>query len=375
MSRRINMKNKTHKEQMKHKETFKFKKVHIISALVVVIIIALVITGISIYNSIDKTVITVDGEKITQKELVRVMQEKEEEVYSYFKTKYKVDTTNANFWYGSFGESKEIPIEYLKKISTDGVIKIKMQQIMAKEYGLKDDISYETFLEDYKKEYQRRQDPNEKVVGVRTIQVLNYFNEVFKTLQENLKTKLIEKNALVIDEKDTLAYYQAEKESKFKKQDYLHIQYVSCNLQQVLADKKEKIADHKDNIIKKLNEIKVSIEKGKDPETVCKEMTDSSYVFRYVDEKMDQEYIGRDYEGYKVLSKIVTDAPIGKYMDAALYEDDSRIMIVKLIERRDEGYTSFEEAKDMINDVVISENKYYELVDKRVSQAKIVKNA
>ena len=81
----------------------------------------------------------VDVHIISSSEFKNFMNRNRAMIYNYFYENYK-DVDSADFWTRKFGD--ETPIERLKKVTLNECVRIKIQQILAKEKKLIDDISF-----------------------------------------------------------------------------------------------------------------------------------------------------------------------------------------------------------------------------------------
>ncbi|MCD6288677.1 MAG: peptidyl-prolyl cis-trans isomerase [Candidatus Hydrogenedentes bacterium] len=112
--------------------------------------------GTSVHNAdAGNVVATVNGEPVTVPEFRRFMLKNRSRVFSYFARKYG-ETEQKGFWNRTIGG--ETPIDRLRRIAMDECVRVKVQQIYAREKGVIDKISYAAFLEQLKKENQRRKD-------------------------------------------------------------------------------------------------------------------------------------------------------------------------------------------------------------------------
>lgn len=135
----------------------------------------------------------VNGYPIYNEEFQQRVNEKKAEVFNYFSKKYKVEDSRT-FWSTSF--EGEVPNEMVRKKAFDECIRIKVQQIWAKDQGLIKDISYRTFLKDLKTENRRRTKAlknNEIIYGPEQYGEVEYFSYRFINLVIKLKEKLSEK--------------------------------------------------------------------------------------------------------------------------------------------------------------------------------------
>ena len=120
--------------------------------------ITVAILGIIKYmnnNSGDNlTVATVNSEPISVREFKRQLAQKSSDIYTYFREKHGVVGDSKDFWTTSYGG--EVPIDMARDKTLKECVNVKAQQILAKQNGILNDISYAAFLSDLSKENRRR---------------------------------------------------------------------------------------------------------------------------------------------------------------------------------------------------------------------------
>lgn len=75
------------------------------------------------------------------------------QVASDFKVRFDADASPA-FWTASY--EGEVPMEKAKQMALEQVKRVKTEQLLARQYGLLDDLSYSAFLDQWRKENERR---------------------------------------------------------------------------------------------------------------------------------------------------------------------------------------------------------------------------
>jgi hypothetical protein len=333
------------------------------------------IFGYNFFNSGDRTALIVDGEVVTQSELSRVMKDKEVDAISYFSKTYNATTANTdNFWFTQFGDNKETPLSYLKQISADEAARIKIKQIKARSYGLIQDITYKTFLQDFQTEKIARQDPNNKVAGVRNITEVYYFTEVFTKLEDRLKQSLSDDGTIKVPADTSTAYYKANIDS-YKLNDNMVLDMVSGTLKDPSRKDDTKLfPDYTDQekaqISSDIDKITKAITNGADPTATCTKFTDAStvYSYSYFEMTMDQEFIGRDIDSYQMYAGLVANAKVGAWNPAQFYTQIG-INSLMLKSRDVQGYTSYQDALPQLESI-LSGQLYEKYFDDQLAQYK-----
>jgi hypothetical protein len=193
----------------------------------------------------DDTVLTINGEPVSIAEYLHIMSGERANVFSYFSQKYGAKDSG-DFWTSSF--NGEVPVNKLKQNTIDKLKKIKTEQSLMKLYGITDDISYPCFLEDLRKENERRRvavSKNLPIYGPIQYDENIYFEYLHSERTEKLKHILSGKE-LFISEADIKKYYDQNKEIIFRKPDNLSGKKItspdSNNIEKIGTKKGEKEA-------------------------------------------------------------------------------------------------------------------------------------
>ncbi|MCX7708971.1 MAG: right-handed parallel beta-helix repeat-containing protein [Clostridia bacterium] len=147
----------------------------------------------------DTVVARVSGYPVYARELRQRMEGRRADVYGYILNKYGAQDSE-NFWRTSF--DGEIPGEIVKKAAMEESIRIKVQQILARENGILKDDSYLAFLNELEKENERRKDAikgKQIIYGPEEYGEAEFFSYAFSNMVIRLKEKL-NKNELLVPE-------------------------------------------------------------------------------------------------------------------------------------------------------------------------------
>lgn len=150
----------------------------------------------------------VNGVIIPVREFRQQMLKNRLEVIIYFKQKRGVDVTS-EFWNSSYDGEK--PVEMLKKTTLNQLIKIKVEQLLAKREGLIKQIKYTSFLKHLEKENRKRKKDyaeNRVIFGPEQYGEAQYYDYLHSNMVIKLKKKLASKE-LSITENDIKRYYEA----------------------------------------------------------------------------------------------------------------------------------------------------------------------
>ncbi len=137
-----------------------------------------------------ETVVYVNGSPIVFAELKIVSEGFQSEVVTYFYNTYGVEQSES-FWNDEHGG--ETPNERFFKLVLDEAVRLKTEQLIMVDYGVTDDISYETYYNSFVTENKRRLkalENNEIIYGPKQYSLKNYFDYVHNN-------RLIELKALI----------------------------------------------------------------------------------------------------------------------------------------------------------------------------------
>jgi hypothetical protein len=149
-------------------------------------------------------------------------------VYNQFSQKYTNQTADG-FWETSF-ENDKVPSEVLKRKALDESIRIITQQILARNKGLLEDISYSGFLNRLNSLNESRKQTviNKKVIyGPIEYTESEYFDYLLSLDIIALKEKLARED-FDISENNIRAFYNSNKNELYRKRDSMNVvQYYS----------------------------------------------------------------------------------------------------------------------------------------------------
>lgn len=160
------------------------------------------------------TVLTINSEPVSWAEFNLVMSGLRVRVYTYFQSKFDF-TENENFWETEY--SGEIPGKKLIDETINALKRIKIEQILMKEEGIVDDISFTDFIKELKNENARRK---KAIANKTSIYGPTEFNEKiyyeFLQMERSEKLKIrMSGSKLHFSEDDIRNYYNNNKDTKF----------------------------------------------------------------------------------------------------------------------------------------------------------------
>jgi hypothetical protein len=312
------------------------------------------------HNSSDNRVIaTVNNEPVSVGEFKLQVKKNKALVSGYFKGKYNANDSK-DFW--TTGFDGEVPVEKLKRDSLDSCILMKVQQMMAMEKGLLQDITYGKFLRELQAENRKRKDylkNNRVFYGPEQYDKESYYNVVTGNMVSDLK-KLLTKD-MQLDDERMWKYYEAFKDKLFKKQDTIRVYTIySAYLSGEKGSKAE--------VEKLMTDIKDSLDKGMDVKAAVEPYNGKVKV---------EEQIFDSKSGHKdsIMTPVLFSEAIrlfpGQLSD--VFEENGAVFLVKCMDRKSNGYQSFEDSKDRIQQELVEE-EYGKRVQNRVNAVSVVIN-
>ena len=161
----------------------------------------------------DTVVATVDGEPIVFAELCFAAGDIRSDVISYFYNTYSAEQTE-NFWQSEF--NGENPNSRLYSLTFEEAVRIKTEQLMMREYGIADDLSYKSFYDSFMAENKRRAkaiENDEIIYGPKQYTEISYFEYIHNNRLLKLKAAINKK----ISGGDELDYSGENFDSEYQK--------------------------------------------------------------------------------------------------------------------------------------------------------------
>lgn len=187
------------------------------SMLIVLIAGALSLGNMPALNPADKTAFTIDNYDVSESEFQAFLQSNKALTTSYFKRTYNADY-DKDFWAASF--NGENPLEYAKQKAMDELVKVKMEQIILKENGILNDISYEAFLKSYDHENKDRAEKaanNQPIYGPKKYGKAEYYSYYQSMNVQKLIDKWAKEAQSTLPDQELKLYYDKVKQQYFHK--------------------------------------------------------------------------------------------------------------------------------------------------------------
>jgi hypothetical protein len=290
-----------------HKKNTGYPKTIIIcSALFIIIIGSIIFWAIKNTQS-DRVVALVNREPISELEFKPRFIQNRAYVYDYFKRKYG-GSDNQKFWDTSY--DGETPLKVARVKTLNECVKIKVQQILAKQKGIVRDISYRGFLAALKQENLRRKETVKQgrpIYGPRQYGESEYYQYLFENMALRLKEVLAAQELKVTDQQIE-EYYQQTKDVKFRKEDFIKIQKWSVSY----TDKGREIAKREEvqSIMKQIRDGLLKGEKFEEITRTCK--LKNPLKLNYSEQVMDSNTGRFDSRNNPILRSVATQTETGR---------------------------------------------------------------
>lgn len=141
-------------------------------------------------------------------ELVFYMRRSSDVVIAIAEEKYGLDGTTENFWNEPMGDTT--PIRHLQETAQKEIIRQKVMQISAKEYGIDSPLTYEEQQSDWKKDNEdrhKKEQAGELVYGATLRPFYTYLTIVLSEVEKEYKSKLVKDGIIKVSEQELKKYY------------------------------------------------------------------------------------------------------------------------------------------------------------------------
>lgn len=331
------------------------------------ICLVLVFLGIGVYMS-RSYIAKVNEEAVSYAEFKQQISLNRANVLNYFNQKYGVQDSKS-FWTSSFGG--EVPLEVLKQKALNECVKIKLQEILAREKGVITDVSYDSFLEGLKAENAKRSNAaknHEPVYGPLRLDENGYLNYFLGNMIMKLKEKLAE-NELKASEDELQSYYRSVKDKLYKYEDTVRISVIKLAFG---ADGKKVNTEEKKQKLKEIQAIEDRLKNGEDFDQVIKDAVEGGIKgLSKVDRTLDKDTARNDFKTEPVLMDAIKNIMPGGI--SGMFEENSAFIIVKCLDRKGGGYKNFDEIKGSVASAYVN-MKYDELIEGLIKDANVKVN-
>jgi parvulin-like peptidyl-prolyl isomerase len=312
----------------------------------------------------DPVVATVTNEPITVQEFKRAMRWKRAETALYFQTKYGAQD-ESKLWTSSYGG--ESPLQVLKAKALDAAVSVKIQQLLAKQKGIIQDVSYAAFEKDLKLENERRAKAltnKQAIYGPVQFEADAYFDYQFANLVTKLKEKL-QGNEIQASDQQLQAHYEATKDQLYRKDGEVVVEKIA--LPYVDADGTIS-AVKKEDAEQKITQAKARLDGGASFEKLAEAYNETdSDKKSYGKQVLGSSTVRGEQDGEKLLEEAGKLA-IGQA--SGIFETNHTYYLIKCIDKTEAGYQAFDEVKESVR-LDYGKKSYDALIDRKAKDAKL----
>ncbi|MDF2986809.1 MAG: hypothetical protein K0R50_2319 [Eubacterium sp.] len=305
---------------------------------------------------------TVNGEPISIDLFKSKLQSESSNTYDYFYRKYGAKDSE-NFW--TTGYHGEIPIEYARKNALNKCIEILVQQKLAKNKGVVEDISYAAFLKDLEKENTRRReavDKGEIIYGPVRYSEKDYFDYTFSNMVISLKEQLRTNEFALTEDEVKKLYYQKKNSFNFinKKVLKIYIPYVSGSKSSSSGEEKQRMEDA-------LKGIKQQLLPGKD----MAGLNGSHKGVKVKEIILDNKFTKQQYLETAGSREAANNLKAGEISD--FYEEDGALCMLKVLSSSQAEFPDLEKLEAAIKAEAV-DRKYEKLITDLIKSANVQVN-
>jgi hypothetical protein len=304
----------------------------------------------------------VNGEPISARLFQRRLVRSRSLAYRHFRQQYGAEES-ADFWTTS--HEGMTPLGWLKQVTLDECVRIKVEQIVAREQGVVSDISYSAFLKALGRENERRQtalEAGEPIYGPKQYREDEYFTYVFTNMVIRSKRRLWDTKLHASD--DTLrSYYETVKDRLYQRGDRVRIQAITIPFGRDDSD-----APSRAEAEEKIDEALRKLEEGARLEDLAREYGPHGGLYERV---LDEESARFDERIRPILRGEAMKLAVGE--TSPVFEEHRAFYIIECVERESLGHMPFEEMKHNVRNRYVDE-KYEELIDELVGEAEVEVN-
>lgn len=147
----------------------------------------------------EKIVGSVNGEPITLEEYIFFAQKNKYKVISKFRNDYNLDY-HANFWQDN--SNGKTPGEVLKEMTIETIVTSKIQYLLAKQYGIIKDISFQSIKQHLELENKQRSNAskqNSVIYGPKQYSLESYYEYFTSNMIIKVKDFMLKNDIITVD--------------------------------------------------------------------------------------------------------------------------------------------------------------------------------
>ncbi|HER35628.1 MAG TPA: peptidyl-prolyl cis-trans isomerase [Halothiobacillaceae bacterium] len=308
-------------------------------------------------------VLTVDGEPVVWREFRQMMGRHKARIYSHFHQHYAM-LDNAAFW--TTAHDGETPLDMIKQRVRHEIVRVKVNQILAREYGVLPRIHYEDFIRRWHEENNRRRQvvsERHAVYGPRQYTESAYFNYIYENMLIRLKEKLGQ-GPFEITEDRLRELYNRDKNRKYRKRDTVRLGQIAACWNPRSQTRNCSSRQEAERLIQQARQ---RIQAGEGFDQVAKSINASR---RPYEQTFDHEGAMAEVQRYPSFVEQALRLNVGDVSEVIEEPRMQMLVILRVIDKRTAGYLPFEEMRSYIKHRHIDE-QYDDLVADRLKNADV----
>lgn len=304
-------------------------------------------------------VAAVNGEPVSVRLFERRMVRHRAAAYSYFRRAHDAEDCSG-FWTTSFGG--EVPLEWLKRRALDDCVRIKVEQILARDHGVVAEIGYAAFLDALACENERRSEAlaaGQPIYGPQHYGEDEYFTYLHSNMVIELKRRL-SRTQLKPSEHALRRHYEAVKDDLYARGDRLTVLEIAVPFGPEDAE-----CLSRSEAKQRVEEARARIAAGEAFDAVARLYGDDASP---VEKTLDDETARFDGQHCPVLRETAFGLAEGEV--SRVFEENRAFHLITCVRWQPLGYRSFEEVRQNVLSGYVDQ-QYAELLDRLVSEARV----
>ncbi|SFL73075.1 hypothetical protein SAMN03159341_10941 [Paenibacillus sp. 1_12] len=320
-------------------------------------------------NQTNPTVAYINGAAIDEREFHLFLAQVKALVSGYFQQKYDANDS-PSFWTTSF--QGEVPFEKAKQLALERMKRVKVQQLLAQQYGLLEDPDYSSFLDKWAKENQRRKEAvnNHRVIyGPQQYDEWGYYTYVYSTMVNQLKAALSDREE-PLSEQELIDQYEELKGKLYQGFGQLKALKIVIPYSTLPGIPNETA---KLEAKAKIDQIKLRLEKGEDIQELRQSLKRDETSHWIIEELVINEDQLRRRDIHNPDELMMNEAlslPAGQ-ISGVLEMTPNSFGLIQTVERKEGDYRPYREVKDSVRQRMI-DDRYESKVKQLLEAAKVV---
>ncbi|MFC4775724.1 peptidyl-prolyl cis-trans isomerase [Paenibacillus sp. GCM10023252] len=324
----------------------------LLSILILVItIVSLLIASCSDSSSTKPASIVawVDGIPIEEGEMLKAMNQNRSLVFNYFHEKHGA-VDSSEFWTKSY--DGEVPMERLKKLALDTLVRMKVERGLAYEEKLVTTLDYKSFLTEWKLENKRRKDMVAKggvIYGPVEFSEDQYLQYSHSKLMIELKEAWAKSQQ--VSEEQLIAEYEKTKEERYRKSDQFEIEVVTIPYNE----------DNRESLLLTMQSIQKAWKSGNGSLEELSKLNQAYYeqhTYTRGEDSVEASYPGI----WEAIHQLKTGE------SSEIISERSAWVWFHVKDRQAGGYEEFEKLKDAVKNQYIEE-QFIEMIEEKIRLA------